>query len=209
MNIITDGLPDQFEGYPIMPDFRNMIRFELLINESKTFDEVTAYISLSLLYPIKDHDGHEYLEMPDDINKALDGLLWFYSRGRYDPEKQDKKSADPAYDFDQDCDDIISAFMECYGINLTRAPLNSIHWWEFLALLWGLPSTTTIREKMYIRTVDINSIKDKYEKQRVQKLRSLYAIKRNKIEDLTKESIEKSTLEWADKILPREVKNAD
>lgn len=206
MNIIVDGLPTEIDGYAIMPDFRNMMRFEIMLHDMTEWDEIKIALALGLLYPTKKLvDGTPYIDAPPDIETAFDGLLWFFSRGMSSEDRkagQAKKIPD-AYDFDIDADDIMSAFMDVYGINLARVPLNGLHWWEFLALLWGLPHDNAMREKMYIRTVDLNSIKDKHEKQRVQKLRTLYAIKRNKASHLTKEQIEQNTLSWADSILPR------
>jgi hypothetical protein len=186
-----------------MPDFRNMIRLEVMLRETTAWGVLETAIALSLFYPVKKReDGTEYIHHPSDMREVIEQISWFYSCGKTGGEGGKTSRMQDAYDFDIDSDDIFSAFLEVYGINLARVPLNGLHWWEFISLLWGLPSDTTIKQKMFARTVDLNDIKDKYERQKWQRLRKLYAINRHK-EVLTKEQIEQNTLNWADSILPR------
>lgn len=189
MNVIIDNLPYEIDGHPIMPDFRNMIRLELLLKEDIWSTHKTL-LALGLLYnPI-----------PKDINKAVNGLVWFYSRGKEPEQIEGEVEEKPeAYDFDVDADDIYSAFFATYHLNLSRLNVNDLHWWEFCALMRGLPDDTIIKEKMYYRTVDISKIKDKKEKTRVQAMKHQYKIDkidRSKIK--SEEDIEASTFAYYD-----------
>lgn len=55
-------------------------------------------------------------------------------------------------DFDQDADLIRAAFLQVYGINLWRERL---HWFEFSALLTGLPGGSRYAEILSIRTREL------------------------------------------------------
>lgn len=60
----------------------------------------------------------------------------------------------PAFDYLQDAELILAAFQQTYA--LAYAQVVSMHWWQFLALLKGLPSNTRFMEVIGIRTAEIN-----------------------------------------------------
>lgn len=188
MNVLIDALPKEISGIPIHYDFRNMIKFEQLMKEPELWDIQKSVRALSLLFS----------ETPDDIEQAMQDLVWFYRRGKEHEEEPERKAVEP-YDFDSDADDIAAAFMSEYGMRLTTLAPNDLHWWEFCALFYGLPSDTLIKEKIYYRTVDVNKITDKHEKKRAQKLKKAYAIKREK-HKYTLEEIERMTIEHYNRI---------
>ena len=152
MNILLeDGLPEEIDGAPIFPDFRNMIRFELLLQDEKVPEAAKLSIGPQLLFE----------DPPQDIFQGVQQLLWFYGGG-CETEKKEKKTAAPpprAYDFEQDAALIHAAFLSTYGIDL--AAVEYLHWWEFLSLLTALPDSTPMGMVMYYRTVDLDEIKDK------------------------------------------------
>ena len=133
MNILLeDGLPEEIDGISIYPDFRNMIRFELLLQDDHVPEMSKLTVGLQLLFA----------EMPTDIFSGVERLLWFYSGGRSEEKKNRAAAAahpPRAYDFEKDAELIYAAFMSTYGINL--ATVEYLHWWEFLALLEPLPDT--------------------------------------------------------------------
>ncbi len=49
---------------------------------------------------------------------------------------------------------IVAAFRQAYGISLSE--LKSMHWWEFMALLQGIPDCTVLSRVMGIRSMDID-----------------------------------------------------
>ena len=81
MNLLIDKLPIEYEGLKINTNFRSFILFELLMQDNKI--EIEDKIALSLSY--------FYEEIPKDIKKAIDGILWFYTKGKKYNKKQKKQ----------------------------------------------------------------------------------------------------------------------
>ncbi|MEG2020801.1 MAG: bacteriophage Gp15 family protein [Oscillospiraceae bacterium] len=151
MNILLEtGLPEEIDGLPIYADFRNMIRFELILQDEELSPQEKTIFGLSQLFET----------IPTDIEYAIEKLLWFYMCGR-DTQGggESRKHAERAYDFEKDSSCIYSAFYAAYGISLTT--LSFLHWWEFMALLESLPETTQMAQLMRYRTMDLSKIKDK------------------------------------------------
>ena len=86
-----------------------------------------------------------------------------------------RRPGKPSFSFSQDAICIYAAFRAVYGIDLTNIPY--MHWWQFLSLLAGLPQDTEIKERIYYRSVDLNTIKSKEERDRIKKIKKLIAIK--------------------------------
>ena len=72
MNILVDKLPTDYEGLKINTNFRSFILFELLMQDREIKKEDKMALALNLFYD----------EIPQDIKKAFDGILWFYTRGK-------------------------------------------------------------------------------------------------------------------------------
>lgn len=183
MNLLIDPMPVEIDGVPIHYDFRNMIRFEQLVKESALWDALKYERALQLLYS----------EMPHDRKMAMENLVWFYRCGQTAPEEDAERPTAEPYDFDFDAVDIAGAFLSAYGMRLATLPPNELHWWEFCALFSSLPPDTHIRQKMYYRTVDLGKIRDKHERERAQRLKQAYAIRREKRKYTLKE-IEQMTI---------------
>ncbi len=167
MNILLEeGLPEEIDGIPISPDYRNMVRFELLLQEKDMPEAERLYLGLTQLWP----------EIPQDVDYAIRKLMWFYGCGRPEPEKKGRpaREAPRAYDFEQDAEMIYAGFYAAYGISLTT--VDFLHWWEFMALLMGLPDTTQMGRIMYYRTVDLSQVKDKYQRGFLEEQRKHWAL---------------------------------
>ena len=185
MNTLIDGgLPYEIAGTPISPDFRNMLRVEAIAEDPKLSQMQKLTLMLDQLYP----------EMPEDLGKAFEGLVWFLHRGKTPDENQPRaKEQRKAYDFAQDTDLMISAFFGTYGISL--ASTEFLHWWEFLALFEGLPEDTLMRKVMYWRVCDVSKLSTE-ERKHVQEMRKHFAIKRPEPERKSIEQIERETREY-------------
>ena len=72
MNILVDKLPTDYEGLKINTNFRSFILFELLMQDSQINKEDKIALALELFYE----------EFPHDIKKAVNGIIWFYTRGK-------------------------------------------------------------------------------------------------------------------------------
>lgn len=166
MNILIDKLPKEYEGLKIETNFRSFVLFELLMQDRKVSDEDKIALAINLFYK----------EMPQDIEKAIKGIIWFYGRG--DSEKKnkkgEKKSKERIYSYEHDADAIYSAFLSQYGIDLNE--IEYLHWWKFKSLFEGLNEQNRICEIMGYRSIDLNKIKDKEQKQKYKKLKMKYAL---------------------------------
>jgi len=184
MNILLlDGLPEDYEGIPISADFRNMIQVDLILHDPDTSDVEKTAAALYQLYP----------EIPPDIHKAVEGLVWFYTRGGAPSEGKDKgtkKAPRKAFDFEQDANLIYAAFYATYRISLTT--VDFLHWWEFMALFEGLPETTLMQRVLYWRTADVAGL-PKHEKKHVLKMRKIFALKEPEKQPMTVEELTQQT----------------
>lgn len=188
MNLLLEnGLPEEIDGYPISPDFRNMIRFDLILQDEKMSEGEKLYLGLCQLW----------LDIPRDAEWAVQKLLWFYGCG------QDKKEGGPsgarremprAYDFAEDAALIYAGFYAAYGISLTTTPF--LHWWEFVALLTALPDTTLMGQVMRWRTADLSEIKDKHQRKFLEAQQKRWALKKQlRAPARTAQELEQATLE--------------
>lgn len=183
MNILLlNGLPEEYEGIPISPDYRNMIQVDMILRDPDLSDADKVAAALDQLYP----------EIPGDITKAINGLGWFFMRGQTDSGKEGGRTPQRAFDFEQDANLIYAAFYATYGISLTT--VDYLHWWEFMALFEGLPESTLIKRVIYWRTADLTSL-PKEERRRVQKMRRLFALKQTDAPPLSVEEVNRQTME--------------
>lgn len=170
MNILIDKLPNEYEGLEINTDFRSSILFELLMQDNSLSPELKIRLSLDLYYK----------EIPLDIKKALNGILWFYKCGKED-KKTNKKTKqgknNQIYSFEYDADYIYSAFLEQYGIDLNNVDM---HWWKFRALFNGLNENVMFSKITGYRSMDTDGIKDKEQKKYYEKMKMKYALPDNR-----------------------------
>ena len=176
MNLLTDNLPEEIDGIPIDTDSRNMIKLDQLILDENISSSDKFLLALNLLYQ----------EPVPDLQKAWDGLLWYYSMGN-EPEKLENRPAKKSksvFDFEQDANLIYAAFLEVYHIDLQQTPL---HWWTFMALLSALPDICPMGKIMQYRSMDTSKLKGA-EKKRVQEIQRAFAIKqKHRINQMTLE----------------------
>lgn len=183
MNILVDKLPTEYEGLKVNTNFRSFILFELLMQDRKLSKKEKIIVSLNLFYD----------EIPQDIKKAIDGIVWFYTRGKKIKQNNDTNSKNNnkknIYSYEYDADYIYTAFLDQYGIDLNE--IDYLHWFKFKAMFEGLKSDNKICEIMGYRAIDINKIKDKEEKKKYKKLQKEWALP----DDRTEEEKEKDFAE--------------
>ena len=79
-NILLDKLPQYSKnGLRIRTDFRESIKFELLMQDNKINQKEKIMLALKLYY----YD----ISKITDIKKAVDDMLWFYRCGKNDKEE--------------------------------------------------------------------------------------------------------------------------
>lgn len=171
-NILLDRLP-QFtnNGLRIRTDFRESIKFELLMQDKNINEKDKIVQALKLYY----YD----LDKIKDIKQAIDDLLWFYRSGRdiiiqenNIEEKEEKTKQIYSYEFDDEY--IYSAFMEQYKIDLNS--IKYLHWWKFKALFNSLNENTQFVKIMGYRAMNLSKIKDKDMKANYKRLQKTYAL---------------------------------
>lgn len=177
MNILIDKLPTDYEGLKINTNFRSFILFELLMQDNKLSNQEKITLSLKLFY--KD----EIFDSKEKIEKAIKGILWFYSLGKKE-EKENKKSnvkdkkIKQIYSYEYDANLIYSAFLSQYKIDLNE--IKYLHWFKFKSLFNGLNDNNKICEIMSYRAIDINKIKDKEERKKYKKIQRDVALPDNR-----------------------------
>lgn len=193
MNLLIDLVPKTItidnKEYEINSDFRTSILFELLMQDKSIKDNDKIYLALELYYP----------NIPDDINSAIEKMLWFYRCGKdliTSKRKGKGKSDIKIYSFEYDDDYIYAAFMDQYGIDLQD--IKYLHWWKFKAMFKSLKEDTEIVKIMRYRSMDLSKIKDKNEKAYYKKMQELYKIPISKDEQEKLEEVERALLNGED-----------
>ena len=171
-NMLLDRLP-QFtkQGLKIRTDFRESIKFELLMQDSKITEKEKIMLALKLYY----YD----ISKIKDIKLAINEILWFYRCGKEiqqqkESKKDEAKAAKQIYSYEFDDEYIYSAFMEQYKIDLNS--IKYLHWWKFKALFNSLNESTQFVKIMGYRAMNISKIKDKEMKLHYKKMQKIYAL---------------------------------
>lgn len=169
-NLLINQLPQHTDsGMRIRTDFRESIKFELLMQDRTIEDDKKIRMILNLYYYRP--------EQITDIKKALEEVVWFYSGGDKKENtnrtaKNNNKKQIYSYEFDDEL--IYDAFKDQYGIDLQD--IEYLHWWKFKAMFEGLKEDNQIVKIMGYRAMDISKIKDKNERKRYKEIQKLYAL---------------------------------
>ncbi len=170
-NLLLDRLP-QFtnNGLKIRTDFRESIKFELLMQDNTINEKDKVALAVKLYY-------YDILKIKD-IKKAVDDILWFYRCGEELKEENSQgnngEKVKQIYSYEFDDKYIYSAFLEQYNIDLNA--IKYLHWWKFKALFNGLNEKTKIVEIMGYRAMNLSKIKDKEMKKHYKKMQQIYAL---------------------------------
>ena len=169
-NLLLNKLPQYTPNHKkIRTDFRESIKFELLMQDNKLNEEEKVKLALNLYYNLNDIT---------DIKKAVEDIIWFYKGGKKEIENVDKEvkksnSKDKQiYSYEFDAEYIYSAFMEQYNIDLNS--IKYLHWWKFKALFNSLNEDVLFCKIMGYRAMNLNKIKDKEMKKHYKKLKDFY-----------------------------------
>lgn len=176
MNLLVDKLPTEYEGLKIDTNFRSFILFELLMQDKEIEKEDKIFLALNLFFE----------ELPKDIKKGINAILWFYTRGKKikeekNTENKQKNNKKKIYSYEHDSDLIYTAFLDQYGLDLNE--INYLHWFKFKAMFEGLKSDNKLCEIMGYRAIDVSKIKDKEKKKKYKKLQREYALPDDRTEE--------------------------
>ena len=185
MNILVDLVPTTVsidnKEYEINSDFRTSILFELLMQDGTIEEDDKILMALQLYYQ----------DIPENIKKAIEQMLWFYRCGKdVSSSKGNGKSkgVTQIYSFEYDDDYIYSAFLDQYNIDLQD--IEYLHWWKFKAMFKALKDDNMIVKIMGYRSMDLSKVKDKEQKAYYKRMQKLYEIpiskdEQNKLDDIT------------------------
>lgn len=179
MNLLIDGLPTTVEicGQLVEIDtsYRTGILFEEALMDPSMDDLEKLQTALGLYFP-----GVRFSS--EAVDEAVDRLIWFYRCGDESKPKSSKDGEDgentkppeeTAFSYEYDADYIYSAFLQAYGIDLTRTTL---HWWQFRALFRSLPEEVQLVKIIGYRTMKIPAKMAKEQRQRYERLKRIYAL---------------------------------
>ena len=146
----------------INTDYRLFVKFEIEMQGNDTTKAIQNV--LSAFYPA--------FLLKNISDEMINKFLWFYKCGKEDSPKKSKGGKNTrAFDYEIDEELIYSAFMECYGIDLSKY----MHWWKFKALFNGLNSDC---EFCKVKSYRIYDGKDK----NLLELKDFYKLPLSKIE---------------------------
>ena len=136
-------------------------------------DDIPDAVRISCVIETILAEGEEIL--PDMYLDAFSAIL-DYLKGF--PVEGGTKSREPVFSYSQDHAYVVAGFRQAYGMSLED--IHKTHWWEFQALLTGLPEGTRLSQIMRIRSMDIDPKASPAEKLRIQKAKSLVRIRKRK-----------------------------
>lgn len=178
MNVLIDDLPYTVMvagvQIPIAADYRTGILFEQTLSDPGMPDDEKLNTVLALYYG---NDIFQLLSDMETVQEALDRIMWFYRCGADEPEETGNgggaSGKEPPFSYEHDAGYIYAAFVEAYGIDLTK---NRLHWWQFRALFLGLPETTLFCRIMGYRTMEIPAKMPKEKKRFYQRMKRIYKL---------------------------------
>lgn len=171
-NILLDRLPNCTpSGFRIRTDFRESIKFELLMQDTNLSEKNKVIQALRLYY----YDTAQI----ESFQQAINDILWFYRCGKEiekgtDNGEERKSKTKQIYSYEFDDEFIYNSFMEQYKIDLNS--IRYLHWWKFKTLLNGLNEKTQFMKVLEYRAVDLAKIKDKSKKEYYRKMKKIYAL---------------------------------
>jgi len=174
MNPLYEPFPDYVtvngKKVRIVTDFREYIKLiDLLKDDEVDETEKKELIACWFL----DDPGSDF----EECLQALTDFVVNYKETKAsegEEGNEDNTKHDPVISYKQDAPYIISGFLECYGIDLTEIPY--MHWWKFQMLIDGMNEECELKKRMGYRSIDLNQIKDREERERIRKIQKQIAI---------------------------------
>lgn len=171
-NVLTDDLPQDWNGYHINTDFEIGIKMSQLLKDPELTMLEKASVSIHLLY----------IDIPESTEEAMSGIQWFLNGWNHDNHGNSKDSVE-VLDFDVDQWRIYAAFRSQYNINLNTAKL---HWFEFMGMLSNL-GECTFNQVIEIRGKKLTPKMSATEKKAIMEAKKVYKIHKNEEAALSEE----------------------
>ena len=174
-SLLTDELPRSIsiQGGTIEIDIKSDTLTALQCLSMLDNDDIPDAVRVSCVVETILAEGEKI--PPDMFLDAFSAIL-DYLKGF--PVEGGTKSREPVLSYTQDHAYIVAAFRQAYGMSLDD--IHRTHWWEFQALLSGLPEDTRLSQIMRIRSMDIDPKASPAEKLKIQRAKTLVRIKRKR-----------------------------
>lgn len=181
---LNERLPDSFEyngkeysinlSFDRVLDMREIqqeelievdIKIELMLDalevecEEEERTNVLEYVLYNVIHKVDEEETVEYDLLGNPMKKS-----------------KAEQETEITLDFEQDASLIYSAFLQAYGINLYNE-FGKLHWYEFMALIEGVPENTLLYQVRNIRAWKPQKHDSKEYKRQMNKLKELYKLK--------------------------------
>ena len=181
MNLFYEEYPTsitvQDKEIPIVTDFREYVKLMDMLRDDTLSNMEKVYFL-----------NQYFLGCPDDFYEAVEKLTDFITMklqndSVYEDEQKENvaENRKEVYSFEYDYPFIFSAFLSEYGINIRT--IKYMHWWDFKLLFDGLSEKTEIKQRIMYRSIDLSTIKDKNERDRIQKIQNAIRLPQSKVTD--------------------------
>ena len=194
-NLLTDKLPKTVtidgETHDIRWKYQHVITIERALSDLSIEQSERALYSMTLFYP----GG-----IPESVKSAYEAMTRFISSDKPLNRTQMAaakrlKGAPAAFSYDIDDEYIYAAFVQMYGIHLTRE--KDMHWFEFKALLNGLDECPFSRIRDY-RSAELNKIEDKTMRKLYAEKKAFWALPESKAQQQHIDSFEDALMNGGD-----------
>lgn len=173
----------EYEGveYSLDLSFDNVLDVFDVFEDADLRDYEKAQICLALLI------GEGFNGNPNDLwNHIYENYIQVESKRPIEYDRKGnplpyQKESKQSIDFNKDAEYIFASFQQAYNINLYREQ-GKLHWYEFKALLSGLPSDTIMQRIIQIRLYEPSKGESSEYKAAMRDLQKIYAL-----EEITEE----------------------
>lgn len=173
MNIFYEGFPQTVtvkeKEYSIITDFREWIRFIDMFKTDELTNQEKAYNALNWFA-----DDIPDLGLHETAMEALTNFLTLQKLKQPGVNSSGSGSVKPLFSYELDAGFIYSGFLQCYGIDIMD--IKYMHWWKFKMLFDGIDEKTEIKQRIMYRSINLNDIQDKKERQRIGKIQKQIAL---------------------------------
>lgn len=165
MSLLYEGFPETVEingtEYRIITDYREWIRWADMLAS-----DIDTQLKTMFTYEMILDDCEE------PFKDTFDALMAFFIMDKDEESKPGKQTIS----YDEDAAYIMADFQREYGIDIVNT--KHLHWWQFQMLFEGLSEKSEMKQRIYYRSVNLESIKDKEERKRIRKIQRKIALKK-------------------------------
>ena len=171
-SLLTDSLPDSIEldgrRLEIYTDTMTALQCLTMIDD----EDIPEAIRVSSVIEATIKKSGEIA--PSMYIDAFSAILRFLKGYRV----EGRRSSEQLLSYSQDHALIVASFRQAYGMDIED--IQRTHWWEFQALLSGLPEDTRLSQVIALRGREIDPKAPPAEKMRLQKAKALVRIRKRK-----------------------------